>query len=80
MQSGHPIQPENKRLHIEGVDGYVPKDDFFGKPYIDADEQREGDIPCRYIHSPSEMVDLGDVENAVKLLVALFSQPIELTR
>ena len=28
-------------------------------------------IPCRYIHSPSEMVDLNDVENAVKLLTAL---------
>lgn len=28
-------------------------------------------IPCRYIHAPSELVDLGDVENAVNLLVAL---------
>jgi endoglucanase len=35
-------------------------------------------IPCRYIHSPSEMVDLTDVENAVKLLVALISQPLSL--
>jgi len=35
-------------------------------------------IPCRYIHSPSEMVDLHDVENAVKLLVALISHPINL--
>jgi len=35
-------------------------------------------IPCRYIHSPSEMVDCGDVENAVKLLVALLSKPISL--
>jgi endoglucanase len=32
-------------------------------------------IPCRYIHSPSEMVDLNDVENAVNLLVALISNP-----
>lgn len=25
-------------------------------------------IPCRYVHTPSEMVDLRDVENAVRLL------------
>jgi len=35
-------------------------------------------IACRYIHSPSEMVDSDDVENAVKLLVKLLSQPIVL--
>lgn len=35
-------------------------------------------IPCRYVHSPSEMVDLNDVENAVKLLVALISNPVAL--
>lgn len=35
-------------------------------------------IPCRYIHSPSEMVDLNDVENAVKLTVALLSNPVSL--
>lgn len=35
-------------------------------------------IPCRYIHSPSEMVDYDDVQNAVKFLVALLSNPIEL--
>ena len=35
-------------------------------------------IPCRYIHSPSEMVDYNDVQNAVRLLVALLSQPVEL--
>lgn len=35
-------------------------------------------IPCRYIHSPSEMVDFQDVENAVRLLVALLQQPIDL--
>ncbi len=33
-------------------------------------------IPCRYIHSPSEMVDYNDVQNAVRLLVALLSQPV----
>ncbi len=35
-------------------------------------------IPCRYIHTPSEMVDYNDMANAVKLLVALLSKPIEL--
>jgi putative aminopeptidase FrvX len=35
-------------------------------------------IPCRYVHSPSEMVDYQDVENAVKLLVALLSNSISL--
>jgi len=35
-------------------------------------------IPCRYIHSPSEMVDYGDVENSVKLLLAILSKSIEL--
>jgi putative aminopeptidase FrvX len=36
-------------------------------------------IPCRYIHSPSEMVDYRDVENAVNLLVELLSKPIQLS-
>ncbi len=35
-------------------------------------------IPCRYVHSPSEMVDTGDVENAIKLVTALLSNPVEL--
>ena len=35
-------------------------------------------IPCRYVHTPSEMVDHNDVLNAVKLFVALLSEPIEL--
>lgn len=35
-------------------------------------------IPTRYIHTPSEMVDARDVENAVKLIVAAVSQPVEL--
>ena len=33
-------------------------------------------IACRYIHSPSEMVDSDDVENAVRLLIELLSKPI----
>jgi putative aminopeptidase FrvX len=35
-------------------------------------------IPCRYIHSPSEMVDVNDLENSVKLLVALLSKGVKL--
>jgi endoglucanase len=35
-------------------------------------------IACRYIHSPSEMVDYDDVENAVKLLVKILSEPIKI--
>jgi endoglucanase len=35
-------------------------------------------IPTRYIHSPSEMVDANDVQQSVKLLVALLSGPVEL--
>jgi endoglucanase len=36
-------------------------------------------IPTRYIHSPSEMVDFNDVQNAVRLTLALLSQPIKLS-
>ncbi len=35
-------------------------------------------IPCRYVHSPSEMVDMDDVENAVKLVLSFISSPIKL--
>ncbi len=35
-------------------------------------------IPCRYVHTPSEMVDYDDVSNAVKLLVAVLERPITL--
>ena len=35
-------------------------------------------VPCRYIHSPSEMVDYGDVQNSVNLLLAILAKPIEL--
>jgi putative aminopeptidase FrvX len=33
-------------------------------------------IPCRYVHSPSEMVDYQDVQNAVKLLIKLIQNPV----
>lgn len=35
-------------------------------------------IPCRYVHSPSEMVDYDDVLNSVKLFVALLSKEVKL--
>jgi endoglucanase len=34
-------------------------------------------IPCRYVHSQSEMVHADDVENSVKLLLALLEKPID---
>jgi tetrahedral aminopeptidase len=33
-------------------------------------------IPSRYVHTPSQMVDLGDVAGAVQLLAYLLQQPI----
>ncbi len=33
-------------------------------------------IPLRYMHTPSEMVDFDDVQNAVRLLLALLSKPL----
>ena len=35
-------------------------------------------VPCRYVHSQVEMVDIDDVENAVKLLVSFLSKPVAL--
>lgn len=35
-------------------------------------------LPVRYVHSPSEMVDHTDLQNAVQLLLALLSAPIPL--
>ncbi len=35
-------------------------------------------IPTRYIHSPSEMVDYGDVQGAVKLLKEALTKPISI--
>jgi tetrahedral aminopeptidase len=36
-------------------------------------------VPCRYIHSPSEMVDFNDVQNSAALLVELVRRPVELS-
>jgi endoglucanase len=35
-------------------------------------------IACRHFHTPSEMVDMEDVENTIGLLVAMLEEPIEL--
>ncbi len=35
-------------------------------------------LACRYSHTPSEMLDIDDVENAVNLLLATLQQPFEL--
>jgi putative aminopeptidase FrvX len=32
-------------------------------------------IPCRYVHSASEMVDYNDIKNSVKLLTTMLSKP-----
>lgn len=36
-------------------------------------------IPCRYVHSPSEMIDISDAQNAVELLVAALGVVIDLS-
>ena len=33
-------------------------------------------IPCRYVHSASEMVDYNDLKSSVKLLTAMLSKPV----
>jgi endoglucanase len=35
-------------------------------------------IACRHVHTQSEMVDMDDVENAIRLLLAVLAAPIEI--
>ncbi|GAB4522920.1 MAG: M42 family metallopeptidase [Anaerolineales bacterium] len=35
-------------------------------------------VPCRYVHTPSEMVDYRDVQHSVDLLLALLENPVTL--
>lgn len=37
-------------------------------------------VPCRYVHTPGEMVDLDDVENAVKLLKTFLAGPVDMQK
>ena len=37
-------------------------------------------IPCKYVHSPSEMIDLVDYKQTLQLLVHLLSNPIDLEK
>jgi endoglucanase len=34
-------------------------------------------IACRYVHTPSEMVDIDDVKHSVELLASLLKGPID---
>jgi hypothetical protein len=42
---------------MESVERYSPVDSFFGKPYIDVDEEREQPLPHRYLHGGFEGTD-----------------------
>ena len=35
-------------------------------------------LPCRYVHSPSEMIDMDDYGNSLKLLIHLLENPVSL--
>jgi endoglucanase len=37
-------------------------------------------VPCRHLHTPSEMVDVDDVEHTVELMVALLAGLVDLER
>jgi endoglucanase len=37
-------------------------------------------LPCRYVHSPSEMISMKDYENMISLLVHLLSNPVQFKR
>jgi len=34
-------------------------------------------VPTRYIHTPSEMADMNDIENAAKLFVAILEEQLD---
>jgi putative aminopeptidase FrvX len=59
-------------LTVGGTDAYTIQTSRSGVPTSGIS------IPCRYIHSPSEMVDINDVLNTTKLIATLLSNPIKL--
>jgi hypothetical protein len=44
-------------MSIAAVEAYAPKDDFYGKPYVDRDETRDAPLPLRYLHGGFEGTD-----------------------
>lgn len=34
-------------------------------------------VPCRYLHSPAEMIDINDMENSIRLILELLKTPWE---
>jgi hypothetical protein len=34
----------------DAAEGSVPRDSFFGTPYVDIDEQRDTPVPHRFVH------------------------------
>jgi hypothetical protein len=42
---------------VRSIDGYVPRDTYFGKPYVDVDEERAAPLPHRYLHGGFEGTD-----------------------
>jgi tetrahedral aminopeptidase len=37
-------------------------------------------VPCRYVHTPGEMVDIEDMNNAVKLLTGFLATPLDMQK
>ncbi|MHB0856329.1 MAG: M42 family metallopeptidase [Anaerolineae bacterium] len=89
MDSGMITPPTVKRWMISAAEslGIIYQREVLDAGATDAREiqrSRAGvltgciSIPCRYVHTPSEMVDYNDVQGCVKLLVELVSKPITL--
>jgi len=89
MDSGMITPASVKRWMIEaaeslGIDYQLEVLEFGGTDARAIQRSRAGvptgclSIPCRYVHTPSEMVDHGDVQASVSLLTELLSKEIEI--